>query len=90
MKRLIELESMAPEQEKKNAKCFVCQKYSPLKVCNDYSYMLCRFGKCDFFDRDAGNEGIFKKVFDFRKIKALLKYYELIKDFESYKEIEDI
>ena len=49
-----------------------------------------RFGKCDFFDKDAGNEGIFKKVFDFRKIKALLKDYELIKDFESYKEIEDI
>ena len=45
MKRLIELESMAPEKEKKNeksAKCFVCQKYSLLKVCNDCSYMLCK------------------------------------------------
>lgn len=47
MKRLIELESM-PEKEKKKekpvkeAKCFVCQKYCPLKVCSDCSYMLCK------------------------------------------------
>lgn len=48
MKRLIELESMVPEKEKKkekpkeNAKCFVCQKYCQLKVCSDCSYMLCK------------------------------------------------
>jgi hypothetical protein len=45
MKRLIELESMDSEKEKKNdknAKCFVCQNYSLLKVCNDCSYMLCK------------------------------------------------
>ena len=48
IKRLIELESMSPEKEKKkekpkeNAKCFVCQKYCQLKVCNDCSYMLCK------------------------------------------------
>lgn len=48
MKRLIELESMtAAEKEKPvvsnkdKAKCFVCQKFCQLKVCNDCSYMLC-------------------------------------------------
>lgn len=46
MKRLIELDAMAAEKEKEKslkekAKCFVCQKYSHLKVCTDCSYMLC-------------------------------------------------
>ena len=46
MKRLIELDAMAAEKEKEKtlkekAKCFVCQKYSHLKVCIDCSYMLC-------------------------------------------------
>lgn len=47
MKRLIELDAMAAEKEKSlkaseaKAKCFICQKYSHLKVCIDCSYMLC-------------------------------------------------
>jgi hypothetical protein len=47
MKRLIELESMVVPEKKekkreKTAKCFVCQKHSTLKICNDCSYMLCK------------------------------------------------
>ena len=46
MKRLMELESMvekekSPAKSKEKAKCFLCQNYGYLKVCQDCSYMLC-------------------------------------------------